>query len=559
MIALLQLPSYVTLARNQNLALFRVTDPDGRAYGPRGAEARITVDTASSPGLTDGDTITLEYTSFPGAAPVTIVFTGSAAVGANNLPLLAGTVDAPYMISVISKIAAHPQVAPFFTIDFPATTGTEYAIALVANDTLEDWAPTFAVVGPSGWTVADTAALPDNTPDNHRVIVELFWEVGYLGGGFRRVAAMQPAYDRQGLVWLHLQDLFTAQWQATQATVPIPQDITQPTRADNLRRYYLRYTEASGNPLEYDEFQSSAVQMVMWGGVGNRYWSAGNPLDGLTDIASLLHYYPSGKPVAPRQPEWLAWYNYTGEVVTLQLELVATANDNTDEAPIILYPTTPLTLQPGETALFPAGPQAVQVDTATVRKYTLTVQKNTGDTLSEPRTYWIDNLYHEDMRILQYLNSFGIPETLRCTGRLSHNLKIDRGDTRRNLDVGYFGPSRERIQWDFEGEPVYTYRSGYLPPQAVRALQELMLYNEVWEAITPGNWRAMHVLNRSMPLPETGQVLNAVEIQATPSISMGNYDPTDIGGAYDWNLPPGENELQGISYWTINDDFIVTP
>lgn len=548
-------PPFITMARNLNLMLLRNTDPSGVPYGATGDKATITIDTSTAPGLASGNTITVTFTSFPGESPVTVVFTASASTGENYLPIHGGSITPAEVAGLATKIGAHSAIAPFFYVGI-SSLGDVYVIELYARDAVERWDPEFAVSGPAGWATGQSVGQPDNTPDNHRVIVEVMWEDGYESGGFVRVASLQPAQN-QGVIWIDLEDILTAQWQASQASPPIPLDTANAARADNVRRYYVRYTEASGNPLTYGEYAATGVKLCMWGGVGKRLWSQGNYLESISDLNSLLHWIPSGKSVSPKQPEWLAWYNYTGATQTLRLKLVKTDDTNTDAAPVYLAPVSPLTVKAGETALFPVGIEALMLDPETVRKYTVRVQRNSGEDLSPPRAYHVDTLYYEDLRILQYINGFGIPETLRCSGRVLQTLNIDRSETRLALSSFYAGTDSERYQWDFEGEPIFTFRSGYLQKQAVHALQELFLYNEVWELLSPGKWRAMAVLARSMRVTETGQQLHFVEFQATPRMGMGNYDNTIQGGDGDWNTLPVEAEMAGISYWEINDDFIV--
>jgi hypothetical protein len=556
MLTPLTLPPAITFARNQTLLRLRSTDGSGNLYRAYGDRATLASTIGTSTSLTNGQTITLSWTEYPGALATSVVFTAATTPTLpEHLPVAAGTVSSGYVQAIKDVIAAHPKVAPFFRVTF-AQAGSNLSIVAEAKDTTAAWAPGWATSGPTGWGASTATRTADNTPTNYRILVSVFFETAYNSGNFNRVANLEPATDGNGEAWVDLQPIFQAEWFNSQSETPIPQGAS-PVRCDNLRRYYIRYTEASGATLTISAWTTGATNLVMWGGVSHLKWSAGNYLLETGINYRLLHWYPNNKTISEQQPEWLAWYNNTGAAATVHLRLVETNDAGIDGAATLHYNGSPITVQPYETATFPIGPTALGIAGSTTA-YAVTVMQSTTE-VSNPRTYMVDTLYYEDMRFIQYLNGFGVPETLRTAGRLAWTLDIERSTSRRAKRMPLPATQREILQWEQEGSQKNLFRSGYLRRNEMDALQELFLYNQAFQLLADGSLQPIFIEIKTLRITETGQNLHAVEFSATPSLTMGNYDSSVSGLGSEFNaLPDLPVAMVGVDYWAVGVDFVVS-
>lgn len=556
MVNVIGAPTPITFARNTAAVRLQALQSLGVPFGAKGATATIELDTAADDGLTAGNVLTVTWESYPGALADSVLFTASDTPTADTeLPTMAGLVNPDYIAAVASKIGAHFRIAPFFEVYVVPVSASIFRIVIEARDLVEDWQTT-VTTDAVGWDVSDAPPLADTTPENYLVVVEVFWEDTYLQGDFRKIGTLEPARDENGIMEMDFSPIFTAEWQHTQKEMPIPMGNVATTFADNLRRYYFRWQERSGSPTTYSVWFHLDPQLVMWGGVSNRLWSAGNYLTGIALSKSLLHWYPTRKQVVKAQPEWLAWFNYTEIKQDVWLEVTEYDDTNTPAAPVLKFDTTPAAVQQFETALFPVGMLALEISDTTL-KYRVRVMNDEG-AVSDFREYLVDFMSYEGLRFIQYLNGFGCPETLRCAGYHTRAADIGRSESRRDLAPGYTENTAEILQWNFEAQQKNTYRSGFLRRSEVEALQELLFYNEGYEYIGTDEFVPLFVQAKSLKITETTQNLHFVEFVATPRMTLGNYDNTTSQHP-DWNVIPPVPVLDGISFWEINLDFIVQP
>lgn len=553
MVTVLATPGAITFARNTARVRLRSTDAQGVPFGAKGSRATITAEIASTQGLSAGQTLTLSWTSYPGAVSENVAFVASnTPTASNHLPTLAGAVDITYLQSIADKIAAHFRIAPFFKVYLTNVAALWTITIEVRDDQINDWNPTVTTTA-SGYTLASLNPVADNTPLNYKVQVEVFWEDNYLDGDFRRVATLEPARDSDGVMEMDFSNIFWGEWLQSMAALPFPTDNTQAHVADNLRRFYFRWTEISGAPQTFGTWSHIDPTLVMWGGVGHRLWANGNYLTAIDNTNNLLHWYPSGKKVSENQPEWLAWFNNSELPVTANVRVTRYNQANQPLAPV--SSSNVLTVPPLSTALFPVDIAELGINSAVHLKYEVEVVVD-NVAVSPKRMYEVDDLYYEGLRFIQYLNGFGCPETLRCAGDFSTAVEFDRSESSRELAGGYSELTREKIQWEYAIEQRNTYRSGWLRASEVAALQELFAYNEGYELLRAGEHRPISVALKSSKISTTGQNLHSVEFAAMPRQSQGNFDT--IGEASgDWNLLPVPTLTEGISIWSINVDFIV--
>jgi hypothetical protein len=179
----------------------------------------------------------------------------------------------------------------------------------------------------------------------------------------------------------------------------------------------------------------------------------------------------------------------------------------------------------GEVAIFPVWPALFGLDAeANAYKYTVQVGFTAVgfDDLSQERTYYIDREYYESERNLMYLNSFGTPETWRCTGEVGKRLKVERQTAQRPLLPGYNELASDRFQYARDWDTELIYRTGFLTSAEAEALQEMLIAGEVYDVSAAG-YIPLQIASNDFRVTETRHELHSYEFTAIARLTMKNY------------------------------------
>lgn len=525
-------PVEIVLARNP--AILQLRSDVTPAVGARALMA--------IPALSDrfatGETLSVTYTE-PDATTETVIFTAVASPADDDkIPdaSWAGT-NAAYWVAVAQAVAKHPRIAPFFTSEIVTISGSSY-LQVKAIDAVSTWEVDMS--NDPGYTVTQEASEPDSTPDNYRVLVEVFFEKSYRSGNYERVAQLEgfPAPDT-GFMYFDLSNILEAQCRANRPEPLVPQfDTSTLAIADNLRRYYLRYTEESGTPATTAEWQYGNLKYAMDGGISQSLFAeAGYAgyLDGLDADNALLSWMPDGRSMGENQPEYLPWYNHTGETKEIVLQRIQYNVDTGVAAgTAYLYEGAAVPVRQYETLLIPVGPALMSISGSNIYKYTVRVVDAASDYegsapeyLSQPRRYYIDRKYTESQRYIEYVNGFGAPECWRCTGEWAKKLSVKRDTADVALAPGYNALASETLQYARQSETPLTYRTGYLRKGEAEVLQELLMAGQVYDVGEDG-YIPLRLTGTSFAVTSTRENLHAYSIEAVPRLDMRNFSKRTV-------------------------------
>lgn len=542
MLTLISNPGPMTMARNTAIFQIKATDGSGNLFTAQGVGAEIVFGALSSR-FTAGQTLTIEYTA-PDGTTATVVFTGNdTPVTANHLPTgtFTGT-DAEYWALVRTTIGGHPQVAPYFTA---INDTTKITIIERTGDTA--WV--LVVTTSSAYTINALPAVADNTPDNYRVLFEVFVERTYKGGDYVLAASNEALPDADGMMYFDISSILAAMCRENRPEPVVPiYDTNEPLLADNLRRYYVRYTEISGNPATYEPWAVDEVRFCMDGGVAAAIWAEGNWFDGVDADSSLLTWMPDGRTVGPNDRLYLAWWNYTTGVKQVVLELITyDVETGTADATLFKYDTDPIEVDSYETLLIPIAASVLGISAASRYRYKVRVVDFTSDYeggspvyFSPSREYFIDRDYYWSERQIQYLNAFGVPEVWRCTGQYNKSLNVQRTIAQRALLPGYNAYATDTVQVSREFSQPFTYRTGYMRRADAEVLQELFLADGVYDVSMDG-YVPLRVTTNATEITDTERQLHAYEFAVLPRLSMNNFSkrPVTNPSAQGWQEPDG--------------------
>ena len=555
MIQLQQQPPLHTLARNPVLYRWLATDADGNPYRAKGVVSEIRITDFSL--LTNNDQVTVTWTEPDGTTGSQAFLAVDAYAGLDfqlptaNSPGYTFATATEYYTLVAEIMANHPVTSPLFTFS-TVNRGAGQSYFVEAREVSNEWVLAFTVTAASlPHTIENVTTITATTlPDDHRVLWELFFENTYNDGGFERIAQGEEFINEDSILHLDLSRILTAAIEDNLGDPYVPAYSTAaPVAADNTRRYYLRYRE------EYDNIASPAwvndrTAKVMNGGVSQSVF-AGTPdwLGGLTIDTCLLTWKPDQKTIAVDQKEYLGWYNYTGSEVDLVLEYRGTREDGTQTTALYLYGSPNVNVPNQDTVLFPVSLTALgrTSDTDVVYYTVRVVDKSSGwesgspTYLSPARLYHVDRTYHQSVRYLQYLNGYGCPETLRCTGYFTNTLRVDRDEAARILEPGYTGTAQQVQQHNEDYTNFFTYRTGHLPKLEMDSLQELFIRGRAYEIFESG-YIPLQLTVRDMPVTETRRPLHNLTLVMKPALLARNYSNV-------LSTNPQDNDL-----WLVNDN-----
>ena len=514
-------PGAICFAKNPVLFRLRSLDVSLQTYAARGAVALLQA--GSSDKFAAGESMTITYVETDGTTE-SVVFVASSTYIApeDGIPdnTFAGS-SSQYWEIVKNKVQAHHRIAPFFVITRTGPIGGN-SIYITAIDTDPDF--TVEVANTAGYTNTNTAAIADTTPDNYAVLMEVFVESTYKAGNYTLAAQLENTPDAEGYLYFDISGILEAECRTGMIEPLVPVWSTADTAlADNIRRYYIRFTEKYGAPAVNQEWEYDDVRLVMAGGISQSLFALGDFLGGMDIADALLTWMPDGRKIGLLQPEFLAWYNWDVATHLIKIERQwYDINDNTLSSSTFYF--TALEVAAHEVGLLPVNPTLLEVDIETdAYKYRVRVlDADTEAELSQWRTYYIDRDYYESERYVMYLNGFGTPECWRCTGEWGKKLSVQRSVAETPLLPGYNELAVDRFQFARLYDNELTYRTGYITRAEAEVLQEMLIAGEVYDVSSEG-YIPLRITANSFAVTDTNQDLHAYQFTAQPRLDMRNF------------------------------------
>lgn len=530
MITIISQPSDRSWSNNDLIFRLKATDANGNVYGEQGVIGRLSFDMSGAvPSFSAGDTVTIAW--MIGMVNYSEVFTAIATpTSINHIP--AGFSDSfgAYFKRVLTVFQSHPRLSSFFKIKGAVIQGYNN-IEFVAKEISDDWSITMSVSTSANIAVSNNNTVQSNPqPTNYKVKLEVLFQDLYGIGSYNTVLSTETIPDVNGVITLNIKDAIHKACLNSLSDPPIPPfGLSTILVADNRRKYYIRYAEASGDPITVGSYTNATVKEILTGGIDKELFSKTDFLSTLGVTRSFLTWYPDRKEILPTQNDFISWYNYTtsAKQIVLQVrkftassELAVSFKFDTPQP----YPS----VQAGSTGIIPISAALFELDSSithfSIRVVDASSSFDGGSPvfLSEERFYQIDYKYYEETKQIVYLNSFFLPEVVKLTGRIDKDLDIDRELSSQILEDGYKATDKEISQHDFDWENVWTYRTGYLTKPEVDALQQMLIYNYVYE-ITQSSYRALIIRDKSYNILVAFRFLHSLEFKATRALKSENY------------------------------------
>ncbi len=523
MLTLITPPDNITLARNTCLYKLRATNGTGALFAAVGVRSEVDF-AALTARFTTGQTLTLVYTE-PDGTQETVVFTAATNPAlVTDLPSgsTPGYSNSAYWAEVARVVAHHPRISPFFRAVISSTK-----LQITERSGATGWA--LVVTNSASFTVTATAAQPDTTPDNYRVVLQVFAEDGYESGAWAEVATLENTPDAEGNMYFDISSILAAHCRDTRLEPMVPVwSNDEPVVADNLRRYQVRFREQSGTPVVYQDWTYDTVKHVIDGGVATAIWAEGNYLLTLSDTNAFLTWMADGRTIAPEEKIYLPWFNYTGSNKSTTLEVIAYDVDTGLPVATVFAAISDF-VKPYQTLLIPAWPAVLGITATDRYRYEVRVvdaesdyEGGSPEYLSQTREYYITRDFSRTERYIQYLNGFGVPEMWRCTGEYSKNISVARATAQRSLLPGFSQYASDTVQYLTDYTPSLTYRTGYIRRADAEVLQELLLATSIYD-VSENGYVPLRITTNDADVVSSLRDLNAYQFAAQPRLTMGTF------------------------------------
>jgi len=322
------------------------------------------------------------------------------------------------------------------------------------------------------------AASPETKP-NLRFICEVWVEPEYLSGNFI-LATPEPfehPADKHGATQFDVSEILDA------FVEPHLPDFNQLTvkRADKaFKRFYLRYTEAYGDPVAPGPYIVEDNRYVVYGGLDAPEHFADTYFKSFRQNRKpFFTWEPVIKPeVFKDQPEYLYFMPDSFELTEFQVKVRVVFQDGSSTT---FQPFVQNNLRRFELYCIPVGHDQLGLGSLQqgkeVRSWDVYVVDDLNRVLSETRRYMLDPKSYEQIRYFVYANSIGGYNTLAATGqaRLQADAQARLMERNKPLDAG----SGDSVVISKYSSRTLQLSTGYKSKGEIQALQDFLISEDV--------------------------------------------------------------------------------
>lgn len=322
-----------------------------------------------------------------------------------------------YRDLVLLKLQSTPLFNGVYRIE---ATGTQ-KITMTATQALSELIPTWVTNQAStniATVIKNGFALPDPR-DGYQLRALVYFEKEYNSGEFEIVSNIPMVVDNDSRSIIDISDVLNAEIENAWEEYPVPFNQDLAYVAPNLKRYYVKFIEFwDGESVPVST--TTDIMLVHWGGVSTDDHLMADPVTLLSNGNGFLTWWPSGKRLATDQDDWLGWMNQQS---TTTFQIYVRLITDAGESNILLHD---ITLQKFETIIFNTGYEANDLESLvpgeTIARWGFYVRKSPGAIISPVYMYYKDAACIR--KVIQYFNSFGIPETFHTYSDWSENMNV---------------------------------------------------------------------------------------------------------------------------------------
>jgi hypothetical protein len=352
-------------------------------------------------------------------------------------------------------------------------------------------------------TIPVTMAFAQTTPGsdgvfapNYTANIQVWVEQDWMSGVFTPLPPLQNVPDTQyNTRWdlrSFLRTIVAYDWPAFAQSMPTVQRRLQ-------RRFYTTRWEQHGDPPLPQRVYRTSIRRAWFAGSRNSEHNVFQQVFGLLaspDVENpfLTYRGRTGRhEVSVGQQTYLGYYRRTIHDSGQPLQLRADVNwtDGTTSTTIAWTESAGPTIEQGEVVLFPTGFERLGLHalepTKTPRTYAVQVLDHGGQPLSEPHMFHVVDTDANEQHI-EYVNSLGVVESLRCVGTWSQGITTAHEEVNRLLTVMRTArPSEElsdRLHLLTGNELKLSVHTGFMDRGELNAVLDV-LFSPEWRLVMP--------------------------------------------------------------------------
>jgi hypothetical protein len=284
-----------------------------------------------------------------------------------------------------------------------------------------------------------TVGVDEVKRDNFNLVFDVYAEKTYMAGDYELIWPSMGVPDAQKRVRFDISKALTRSIKPK--FPPFATLVANGAFVANLpRRYYAKYAEAFGEPMQvkgYDFFAAQSLTLALFGGkkklnikdtdLTTNYINAAVP--------KLLTSMPNGIEVGPNQPQYLSVYWPLGVSgsYNVKARVKLYYQDGTSSEDLTAYTSAQtqkaiITFSAGYAQL---GINGLKDSTKTVVAYDVWLADNGNVQRSQKFNFKVNHDYFRNNRYFIFINSFGCLETVWFTGNRKVQTQMDNDTYKR--------------------------------------------------------------------------------------------------------------------------------
>lgn len=553
MISVLSKPASPSLTGNPMVVKVACADGNGDGLQWRGVYTELITDGYFR--LQSGQTIQVTYIE-PSGLSLNINFISSSGSNINSIPddTVSYPSDIAYWTAVAEKIQGHQEVNSRLKV-YATDIGTGVKLIVEAIDQTPEWVVSLDVNTIPNVSVNQITVPTTTVPDEYRVFIDVFIEDSFNSGTFTKIGMLDERPSSDSTVRFDISNILDSGIKNQLPDLLVPTwDDSIPIGLKTTRNYFLRIYEILSVPqVGFGSVIIESQSSALIGGVSyNLFASNNNFLGSIIQDTCFFSWKGLSRSIDENQPEWLPYYNYNASEIGVLLE-VKEYND-TDQNPIVtrkVFDDDQYSVLSGRIILLPIGARQLSISSNTayytvqmIDHYDWVEGGQQVTPISPIVKITIDRNYYEEIKYLQYLNTFYAPELLRCTGDFSKELETNTNDTEITLVPGFSSAIAANYTYRTDWANRFKYNTGYVSPVEMEFIQELYIYRKAYEVSSEG-YIPLKIIGKKMDVATTRRNLNNQIVLAEPALQYVHYSNL---------MPPTPS-----TFWEEdNDDFWLT-
>jgi len=457
-------PTHYQLAKN--LIPVKVTSDSYISVAGVAAAAGVTVDAVGV-----GTTGSLTFT-FNGN---TVVVNMAAALDDSGLILRDNHTSLSTVAYTLQAVADLKLNYLLFSNYYIAAFGSE--IGFIARQTGSDWDLTI-VSTVTNLTVATPAGGVDEVlQENIKLLCDVYVEDVLNSGLFNKIVGFELDPDEDGAATFYIQSALRSR-----TGIDFPDyGLTAPVKCiNNNKRYYVKYAEKYGDPVEVKRYYLGDTGRVIRGGVSNLHFpDSSSYFDQLIARFFGLSWQPDPKIKEGNTVDTQEFLMVIVPPGVTELHIQATVwyTDGTDDS--IDNVNTTAGMADYEIWCWATGFNALALGdlepTKTPLKYRLAFIDQATNNQANTVMYYIDQKSELEDKTFLFVNSLGGVDTVRCTGIATDGFKIERNIAERVLGYDFVATQGALFQSYARKQTINQQSTGWKTKEEIDWLEELFI------------------------------------------------------------------------------------